>query len=73
MMHHVLNKKNMAHDILIRFILYASTKLPSIAARFFSSPSVDIPYTLTCLFWFVFLLYIAHCIKMLFAGEYKED
>lgn len=67
------NKKNVARDVLIGFILYASTKLPSIAARFFSSPSIDIQYTLTCLFWFVFLLYIVHCIKMLFAGEYKEN
>lgn len=68
-----LNKKNITRDVLIGIIFLFATKLPSMAARFYNSPSIDIQYTLTCLFWFVFLLYIARCVKQLFAGEYKDD
>lgn len=79
--HTYLNKKKCISDIISGVILLMGTRLPYIFDTGFKYYS-DIQnllyvaqYTLTCLFGFIFLIFLVSRIKLIFNGEYieKED
>ncbi|BCJ96107.1 hypothetical protein acsn021_36760 [Anaerocolumna cellulosilytica] len=73
-----INKGKCLGDLIAGLILYFGTKIPYIFDNAFTYYNGDkglfyvVQYGLTCLFWFVFLLYIVSRIIILFNGKYMQ-